>query len=71
MRFPDDVVERLVRLSWWDWPPELIKANIELFQEPANVTTMDELARRISASRLSLLSAVTSEDPQQRIRAAR
>lgn len=62
MRFPDEVVQRLVRLRWWDWPPDLIKENIDLFQEPASVATMDELARRTSppASQPDSLAAARS-----------
>ena len=31
-RFPDSVIERLLALRWWDWPPERIAANLEAIQ---------------------------------------
>lgn len=49
MRFSDEVVERLLRLRWWEWPPELIREHIDLFQTPATASTLDELAERISS----------------------
>ena len=27
-RFPEDVVERLLRIAWWDWPPERVTVAI-------------------------------------------
>ncbi|MEM7566430.1 MAG: CatB-related O-acetyltransferase [Pseudomonadota bacterium] len=29
MRFPDDVIERLLALAWWDWPITRVTANLE------------------------------------------
>jgi hypothetical protein len=51
MRFSDDVIERLMRLRWWEWPPELVKANVDLFQQPATVASLDELADRTASWR--------------------
>jgi hypothetical protein len=31
-RFPEAVQERLLRLAWWDWPHEILKARLEDFQ---------------------------------------
>jgi len=31
-RFPDETVKVLLRLRWWDWPPEKIAANLEFIQ---------------------------------------
>lgn len=31
-RFDDMIIERLLKLKWWDWPEERIKANIEIIQ---------------------------------------
>lgn len=28
-RFPDDVVQRLLDIRWWDWPVEQIEANLD------------------------------------------
>ena len=30
MRFPEDVVERLMALRWWDWPDDKIERNLGL-----------------------------------------
>jgi phosphonate metabolism protein (transferase hexapeptide repeat family) len=32
MRFPDDVIEKLDRLSWWDWDHEAIKSRLQDFR---------------------------------------
>lgn len=29
MRYPQDVIEELLRLAWWDWPVDKIEANLE------------------------------------------
>ena len=31
-RFPEETVEELLRLKWWDWPPERIARNIPAIQ---------------------------------------
>ncbi len=54
MRFDDDIIERLQRLRWWEWPPEFVRSNIDLFQRPASVETLDELDRRTASLRPSL-----------------
>ena len=46
LRFTEDIVERMVRLAWWDWPPTFIKANIDLFQVPLTSQTLTELEQR-------------------------
>lgn len=38
-RFSDDIISKLLKLKWWDWPAEKIQANIQHIQ-PGNV---DEL----------------------------
>lgn len=40
-RFADDIVERLQRIAWWDWPPELVRANWWWFTRP-----VEEFVRR-------------------------
>ena len=34
MRFSDDVIEKMLRIAWWNWEPEKIEENIELFYQP-------------------------------------
>jgi acetyltransferase-like isoleucine patch superfamily enzyme len=34
MRFPAEVVERLLRIAWWDWPEEQVIARGEWFLRP-------------------------------------
>ena len=41
-RFPDDVVERLLRIRWWDWPDEKLREAIPLLSS----NNMDEFLRR-------------------------
>lgn len=33
-RFSDDVIEKLLRIAWWNWEPDKIEENIELFYQP-------------------------------------
>jgi virginiamycin A acetyltransferase len=28
MRYPDDVIDELLELAWWDWPLSKIEANL-------------------------------------------
>jgi len=30
-RFDEDTVDELLRIAWWDWPAERIRANLDLF----------------------------------------
>ena len=32
-RFPEEIIEKLLRISWWNWPDEKIRANFELFRK--------------------------------------
>jgi carbonic anhydrase/acetyltransferase-like protein (isoleucine patch superfamily) len=50
MRFDEDSVARLLRLRWWDWPPQLIKENLDLFREPLCAKTLDEMEARYDAA---------------------
>lgn len=43
-RFPDDAAKRLLRLRWWDWPPQMIKQHLDLFRAPLTAETLDRLA---------------------------
>ena len=40
-RFPDDIVERLLRLRWWDWPEERVRRAVPLLQSPDIVSFLD------------------------------
>jgi acetyltransferase-like isoleucine patch superfamily enzyme len=53
MRFTDDMIERLLRLRWWEWPPPFIKANIELFREALSPKTLDAMEERAEILRQS------------------
>lgn len=33
-RFSKDVVERLLRLRWWDWPEDVVRADVDWFYRP-------------------------------------
>jgi len=33
-RFSRPIVERLLRIAWWDWPDEMVRANVEWFYRP-------------------------------------
>lgn len=46
MRFPDEVIERLLTLRWWEWSPTLLREHIDLFQLPATAESLDELRSR-------------------------
>ncbi len=39
-RFDKPIIERLLRLCWWEFPPELLKKNIDLFSKE-NITIED------------------------------
>jgi virginiamycin A acetyltransferase len=33
-RFSDDIIKRLLELSWWDWPEDKIFANVDTLMSP-------------------------------------
>lgn len=33
-RFPPEVVEELLRIAWWDWPPDKITGNLARIVSP-------------------------------------
>ena len=33
-RFPDDQVEALLRIRWWDWPEAEVNAAVDLLSSP-------------------------------------
>ena len=42
-RVPDETVETLLRLRWWDWPPERIAEGLEFIQR-GDLAAMKALA---------------------------
>ncbi len=46
MRFDDDIIQRLLKLRWWEWPPALIKKHIEYFGVPLTAETLAALEER-------------------------
>jgi acetyltransferase-like isoleucine patch superfamily enzyme len=61
MRFADDIVERLVKLQWWQWPPAYIRDTIELFQVPLTPDSLSQLEERGAV--LQALSIEDSAEP--------
>jgi hypothetical protein len=43
-RFPVETIERLLQLGWWNWRPERIEQNMNLFYLP-----VDEFLSRAEA----------------------
>lgn len=33
-RFPQEIIEKLEKINWWDWPEEVVRERISLFQKP-------------------------------------
>jgi carbonic anhydrase/acetyltransferase-like protein (isoleucine patch superfamily) len=33
-RFSDEQVDALLKLRWWDWPPERVRAHVDLLSSP-------------------------------------
>lgn len=42
-RFPDDVIQRLKSLEWWNLNADILKSNINLFQEPLKKDNLEKL----------------------------
>lgn len=42
-RCSDELIEELLSLRWWDWPKEIIKDNIYLFNEELSKDTIEKL----------------------------
>lgn len=62
MRFSDDIIERLLRLRWWNWQPRLLKQHVDLFQKPASVGTLDELEDRTASGEINNVRVHPSAD---------
>lgn len=42
-RFQDEMVQRLLKLAWWDWPIDIVKDNAKILFSPLNSQTLDYL----------------------------
>lgn len=42
-RFPVEMVDRLLTVAWWEWPTNVLREHIQLFQEPLSERTLAEL----------------------------
>ena len=42
-RFSDNIIERLLRLKWWDFDIKILKDNLDLFKRPMNEEVLDKL----------------------------
>ncbi|MCT4655512.1 MAG: CatB-related O-acetyltransferase [Cohaesibacter sp.] len=47
MRFSDDIIDRLMALSWWDWPPELIGKHRSAIQG-ADIEALEKASYELS-----------------------
>lgn len=45
-RFDDELVTRLRRVRWWEWPADAIEENIDLFSRPLTDRILEELERQ-------------------------
>lgn len=45
MRFPDGIIERLLRLQWWSWPESLLAEQAALFRQPLDLPVLEALER--------------------------
>lgn len=43
MRFSQEKIDRLLRLRWWDWPPEVLAAHISLFKVPLSSAVLEQM----------------------------
>ena len=44
-RFPDEVIQKLESLEWWDLDTDVLKSNITLFQTPFEKCNLDKIAK--------------------------
>ena len=42
-RCSDELIEKMLQIRWWDWPEEVIKDNIRLFNRELNEETVSLL----------------------------
>lgn len=43
-RFPDDIIARLLKIGWWNWPKEIISDNLEIIVGN-NIDELESLAQ--------------------------
>ena len=47
-RFPEDVIERLLKIKWWNWPDDIISANEKILRiaplDENNLRTMENIS---------------------------
>lgn len=44
-RFPDERITAISQLKWWDWPDEMIRKNISLFQKDLDDEVIGQLSK--------------------------
>ena len=49
-RFPDHIIEAMLEIKWWDWPVDVIKANIDLIYNTKVDEGVIEKMQNIKAS---------------------
>ena len=49
-RFSEEYIARLIALKWWDFPDELLKKYVELFQRPLDEEILSKLEKIKSRS---------------------
>lgn len=42
-RFPPAFAERMLKVSWWEWPDDALRANVTLFQRPLDSATLEKM----------------------------
>ncbi len=48
IRFPPEIVERLLAIAWWDWPPDTIAANLHAIAG-SDIERLEGVARMVAA----------------------
>lgn len=43
MRYNEEIVERLLKLKWWDFPDDIIRKNLKLFQAELTMDVIEAL----------------------------
>lgn len=44
-RFEEDIIKRLQRIEWWNWPDDILKANRHLFEVEVCDDTLQQMER--------------------------
>lgn len=39
-RFPDEIIDKLLEIRWWDWPDEKVRANMNIITHPPDMETL-------------------------------